>query len=491
MVNALEGGAKSATVGDPLASDFKVPETPPPFGAIVDGAETIAAAESIAIESEYSVSSASVLSATKEIYPWHVLFATWLGGVADGMDSSIFAIILYPALSDLLHTTSHATVGIYGSYVIALFMLGWAAGAFFFGWLADQIGRAKTLSLTILVYAVATGLCAFSHSWWDLGIYRFLTGAGIGGEMGIGAVLLSECWPRKSRVFALSLLATSLGVGYLTTSGLNLLIGGYGWRNLFLVGILPAFLVVYTQMKLKDSHSFHEIKEKRAVAKGKHENDLTDEDRVMLKSTFMSLWDGQYARRTVVVGLLTSCAIIAWWAVLSWIPAWINQLTGTLAVAERSHVMLFKDIGMICSGLFGGLLIHRFGYKASMAGSFVLAFAATAGMFMTFKEFSPMIFPFVACVGFFAHIPFVLLWSYIPELFETRIRSTAFGVTYNVGRTFAAFAAIASGQLIGLFAGSYAMAATTFASIFLVGAVVSFFMPTPSGDMIEDGVGAH
>ncbi len=489
MVNTLESGAKNSASPaiDELESKVVIPDAPPPLPEVM--AQSAAAVATAPVVKP--LLAPITVDPTKVIYPWHVLFATWLGGVADGMDSSIFAIILYPALSDLLHTTSHATVGVYGSYVIALFMAGWAVGAFFFGWLADQIGRAKTLSLTILVYAVATGLCAFSHSWLDLGLYRFLTGAGIGGEMGIGAVLLSECWPRKSRVFALSMLATSLGVGYLLTSGLNLLIGGYGWRNLFLVGILPAFLVVYTQLKLKDSHSFHEIKEKRSAAKNKQTCDLTAEDKVMLKSTFLSLWDKQYVHRTVVVGLLTSCAIIAWWAVLSWIPAWINQLTGTLAVAERSHVMLFKDVGMICSGLFGGFLIHRFGYKASMAGAFILAFVATAGMFMSFKTFNPMIFPFVACVGFFAHIPFVLLWSYIPELFETRIRSTAFGVTYNVGRTFAAVAAIASGQLIGFFSGSYAMAATTFASIFLVGAVVALFMPVPSGDMIEDGVGAH
>ncbi len=123
---------------------------------------------------------------------WHVLLATWLGGVFDGMDSSIFAIILFPALSDLLATKSHAVVGMYGSYIVALFMLGWAIGAMLFGILSDYIGRAKTLTVTILVYAICTGLCATAHSWWELGIYRFFVGAGIGGELGIGTVLLSE-----------------------------------------------------------------------------------------------------------------------------------------------------------------------------------------------------------------------------------------------------------------------------------------------------------
>jgi MFS family permease len=153
-------------------------------------------------------------AASTQSAPFHVLLATWLGGVFDGMDSSIFAIVLYPALSELLGTTSHAEIGPYGSYIVALFMVGWALGAFIFGTLADYIGRAKTMTITILLYAICTGLCATAHTWWELGIYRFLVGAGIGGEMGIGAVFLSECWPNKSRMKAVGIMATSLGVGY-------------------------------------------------------------------------------------------------------------------------------------------------------------------------------------------------------------------------------------------------------------------------------------
>src|SRR5258706_14343324 len=92
--------------------------------------------------------------------PWHVLIATWLGGVFDGMDSSIFALVLFPALSELLGTKSHAIVGLHGSYIIALFMVGWAVGSMTFGVLSDYIGRARTLCITILLYAFCTGLCA-------------------------------------------------------------------------------------------------------------------------------------------------------------------------------------------------------------------------------------------------------------------------------------------------------------------------------------------
>ena len=415
--------------------------------------------------------------------PWHVLLATWLGGVFDGMDSSIFAIVLYPALSELLGTSSHTIVGQHGSYIIALFMVGWAIGAIAFGALADKIGRAKTLTITILLYAICTGLCATSHSWWELGAYRFLVGAGIGGEMGVGAVMLSECWPGKSRVHAVSFMATSLGFGYLLTALLNLGLGHHGWRYLFLAGITPAFLTVYIRAKLKESNHFQEVQAEKQLAQSKPEHERDEQDKKVLRSGFSEIFAGENLAKTIVVSCLTSTAIITWWAVVAWIPAWINQITGALAVEERSYAMFFKDFGMIASGLAGGFLIKRFGYARCMAISCFMAFVCTVSMFTTVKSMGPALYAWVLAVGFFAHIPFVLLWIYIPELYETRIRSTAFGVSYNIGRFLAAAAAIGGGALIGIFGGSYAMAASSVASVYLIGVLVSFFMPKTDGKL--------
>lgn len=417
--------------------------------------------------------------------PWHVLLATWLGGVFDGFDSSIFAMVLVPCVSELIGSKSSSLVGQHGSYIIALFLVGWAIGAAFFGALADRIGRAKTLTLTILVYALCTGLCATAHTWWEMGFYRFLVGAGIGGEMGIGAVLLTECWPKKSRLHAVGFMATSLGFGYLLTASLNLMLGGFGWRWLFFAGIAPAFLTLYIRTKLKEPENFTRMQDARAEALNTHKDTRSEAQHELLKPALSTLVSKKNIRKTVIVSMLTSCAIIAWWAVLSWIPSWINQITGGLAVEQRSHVMIFKDIGMILSGILGGLIITKLGYRKCMGWTFTLAFIATVGMFMSFKTFTPWIFPCILAVGFFAHVPFVLLWGYIPELYETRIRGTAFGVTYNIGRFVAAAATLVSGELIRVMGGSYAMAASCVAGVFLLGTVVSFFMPKPCGKMID------
>lgn len=415
---------------------------------------------------------------------WHVLLATWLGGMFDGMDSSIFAIVLYPSLSEMLHTNSYSIVGLHGSYVIATFMVGWAIGAMLFGMLADYIGRARTMTITILLYALCTGLCATAHNWWELAAYRFLVGAGIGGEMGIGAVMLSECWPNKSRVFAIGAMASSLGFGYLATATLNLLLGHHGWRWLFVAGIVPAFLTVYIRAKLKEPEQFVATQELKGAAKAKAAHERSEEENRILRLTVFDLFDKDNLSKLKVVVALTSTAIIAWWAVLAWIPAWVNQLTGELAVEQRSFAMFFKDTGMILSGFLGCFLIAKLGYKRCLFLTFIIAFLSCIGMFLTVKHFGPALLAWVLVVGFFCHLPFVVLWSYIPELFDARIRSTAFGVAFNIGRFAAALAALGSGELVGLFGGSYALAASTFASVYILGLIPTALMPKTSGRLV-------
>jgi len=145
--------------------------------------------------------------------------------------------------------------------------------------------------------------------------------------------------------------------------------------------------------------------------------------------------------------------------------------------------MFMKEAGMILSGIVGGLLVRRFGHKLCLSLSFALAFLCATGMFLTTKTFGPVLLFWILCVGFFAHFPFVVLWIYIPELFEARIRGTAFGFTHNIGRFAAAIAVLASGALINMFGGSYALAASAVASIYIVGVVMTIWMPKSSGEL--------
>ena len=115
-------------------------------------------------------------------YQWLVLVVAWLGWVFDSMDALIYSLVLTPALRELLGP--HATpenIGRYGGLIFSIFVVGWAVGGIAFGIVADRIGRARTLVITILIYAVFTALAGLSHTWWELALYRFLTALGIGG----------------------------------------------------------------------------------------------------------------------------------------------------------------------------------------------------------------------------------------------------------------------------------------------------------------------
>ncbi len=131
---------------------------------------------------------------------WKSGLAAWLGWLFDGLDMHLYTLVALPFVAELIgSTTSDPRVGTYGSLVQASFLVGWALGGAFFGRIGDRLGRSRALVLTILTYAVFTGLSFFAQAWWHLLIFRFLAALGIGGEWAVGAALLSETWPKRWR----------------------------------------------------------------------------------------------------------------------------------------------------------------------------------------------------------------------------------------------------------------------------------------------------
>src|SRR5271165_6228765 len=120
---------------------------------------------------------------------WRGFFASWGGWALDGMDSYIFALVMVPALRELLPRsgmrTDIASIGFYGGVLFALFLVGWSL-AFLWGPIADKFGRVRTLMVTILWYSLFTFLCCLSGKVWHLAIFRVLAGIGIGGEWAMG-----------------------------------------------------------------------------------------------------------------------------------------------------------------------------------------------------------------------------------------------------------------------------------------------------------------
>lgn len=435
------------------------------------------------MQTQTGSSSVSAVGRGDDGNKWHALVATWLGAFFDGMDATIFVMVMVPCLSELLKTGSHVEIGGTGAVILALFMVGWALGAVVFGLLADYIGRARTLTITILTYALFTGLCAIATTWQEMAFYRFLVGCGIGGEIGIGGVLLSECWRGKSRLHAVSVSLSAFGFGYLATSVLNLLLGGLGWRMLFVVGIVPALMTLYLRTHLKESTEFEFLREAKRRAKAKSPAFRSEAESQMLRFPLRDLFAPVNRYKTLIVALMGSSAIMGYWAVLAWVPSWINQLTGTAAISERSATTIAMNLGLITCAILGGFIVSKFGRAMCFRIGSLGCFLCCLGMFTTVKSFGPALLTWAFCTGFFSILPFVVLFIYVPELFASRYRSTAFGFSYNVGRIFAAGAALCSGQLISLFQGSYAQAAAVVSSVYLIGVLASLMMPKTSGDV--------
>ncbi len=434
-----------------------------------------------------SINAAEAHKAAISNSKWHVLLATWLGELFDGMDASIFVLVMFPAVSELLGTTSHSIVGQYGSFIMAIFMLGWAVGAIVFGILSDNIGRTKTMIITILLYAICTGLCATSQNWWELAFYRFLVGCGIGGEISIGAVMISEYWHGRSRLHAVAALNTSFGCGYLMAALLNLGLGAIGWRWLFLAGVAPALITLYIRTKLKEPEQFTVVKELKDQLRRKDKSALTADQTQLIRFTLFELFSAENRFKVLTVIGLASTTIVGYWAVLSWIPAWINQLTGTAAVVERSQAAVIMNIGAILAAAAGGLILTKIEKSTAFRLTFIGALVCCLGMFLSVKEFGPALLGWVFFAGAFATLPFVFLFAYVPELFAAHIRGTAFGFSVQVGRIVAAGASIAGGQIIANCHGSYAIAGASVALIYIVGIIASVFMPRTSGE-VELGI---
>ena len=131
---------------------------------------------------------------------WKSGAAAWLGWMFDGLELHLYTLVAAPLVIQLLATTAaDPQVKEKSAFIQGAFLAGWAVGGAFFGRLGDLLGRSRALSLTVLTYAICTGLCAFAQTWWQLMIFRFIAAVGIGGEWAVGASLLSETWPKAWR----------------------------------------------------------------------------------------------------------------------------------------------------------------------------------------------------------------------------------------------------------------------------------------------------
>ena len=396
---------------------------------------------------------------------WRSGIAAWLGWLFDGLDMHLYTLVAAPFVAELLGglSTTDSRVGHHAAIIQASFLLGWALGGGFFGRLGDRLGRARTLSLTILTYAAFTGLSFFAQQWWHLLIFRFLAALGIGGEWAVGASLLAETWPRKWRPWIAAVLQTGGNIGILIAGLANYLLAAAPPRWLFLVGVLPALMVFWIRRSVPEPEEWHAAK----LEALRHEPKISE------------LFRGDALPITVCVMLVCGVALTAHWAFLFWYPQHLRNLPEVLGWSPEQKNKLvtagmYLVIGSsIVGNFFYGWLARLVGYRAAIGVAFFAYFVALLGAYHVPRDHVQLLywFPLIGfCQGVFA-----LFTMYLPPLFPTLLRTTGAGLCFNIGRIAAAFGVV----FFGLFSkiGDHRAALFYSGFLFLPAALISFFLP--------------
>lgn len=356
-------------------------------------------------------------------------WAAWAGWTLDGMDSVIYALVLAPALTELLPKSGFAgtpaQVGYAGSILFALFLVGWGC-AFIWGPIADKFGRTRALAATILTYAVFTGAAAFATDVWQLALFRLLAGVGVGGEWAMAGTYVAESWPEDRRKMGAGYLQTGYYAGFFLAAALNFTVGArFGWRAMFLCGLVPVVLAAVTLARVQEPARWtaHKAEARRA-------------------HPLREIFSPRYRARTIVMTGLLTIAIIGLWAGAVYEPTAISQLArkaGMDGPAAAKMVSLgtgVLSIGTILGCLVLPLLAERYGrkpalavYFAGMAVTIPLAFGWAFYLESGLTTFIIVLF-FLGVFG--GNFTAFSLW--LPELYDTRVRATAFAFATSFGR---------------------------------------------------------
>jgi MFS family permease len=372
-------------------------------------------------------------------------WGAWLGWTLDGMDSFIYALVLAPALTELLPRSGYpatpGNVGLFGSILFALFLVGWGL-SFLWGPWADRYGRRNVLALTILVYGLFTGLSALAQNVYELAAMRLLAGIGIGGEWALAGTYVAEVWPEDRRKMGAGYLQTGYYAGFFLAAGFNYTVGAhFGWRAMFLVGGIPILVAFIVRMNMEEPARWERKQQVIATSR---------------RWALRVIFSGDYLQRTLVMTALLTVAIIGLWAGAVYEPTAVITLAKkagmvqTQAVKTASLATAILSIGTILGCLTVPVMAERIGrrytlafYFAGMATCIALAFGWAFYLPNGLRPFITILF----FLGFFGG-NFATFSLWLPEQYDTTVRATAFAFATSFGRFIGAGINFAIGAMV-------------------------------------------
>ena len=375
-----------------------------------------------------------------------------------GISSMLMSVYLPVAVKDLLGNVTEEKINNVGSYINSVFIFGSMFGGFAWGFICDKTGRSKAVILSTALYGLFTVLTAFSSSWLVVGIYRFITGFGVGGVILTTNILIAELWPRKKRAIALGIVSAAIPLGFIVAGAMNNILTD--WHIAFLTGFIPIATAIAAILILPESSSWKRNKQGPDI-----------------NHTFSNkLFDPGYKKNLISGSVIFGAMLIGLWAVFSWAPTWIQSITGDDAKAKdlRGLTMMVLAISGLGGSIVSGWIANAIGLRKTIMMCFAACFIMTFFVFKLNTVVSSFTFIEMGILAFFFGISQGALSVYIPHLFPTVIRASATGFCFNIGRLFTATVVFFIGALVS-FLGGYGNAVFIFSFIFLIGMATTYF----------------
>jgi len=404
-------------------------------------------------------------------YEWLVLIIASLGWIFDVYEGQIFNLTRNQLLQEILSVEpGHPDLKKYGDRLLGIFLLGGMFGGILFGSLADKYGRRPIMIWTILMYSVFSGLTYFATNLEQVMVLRFLVAMGIGGEWAVAAALVAEVFPTKARAHASGIFHATSVIGTWTATLAALLVGSQ-WRYAYLIGVIPALLIVWVRLTVKEPEKWQQAKTEPARSRGS------------LKELFCT---SPWAKHAILAMSLAAVGLGTFWALVVAGQNLAHERMLADGVPEAVAVEKAKFAYGIVQTLGGGIGLVLFGPIAARIGrkkTFIL-YHVGAALIVPATCFLPqsygMLLAFLPVFGFFTlgmHAGYAV---YFPELFPNHLRATGSSVGFNGGRAlaFAVLWYLAPWLKTEL---PLTQALTALGALFLVGAALMAFLPETKG----------
>ena len=440
-------------------------------------------------------------------YQWLVLVVASLGWVFDIFEGQVFVASMRDAMPQLLDAASadDEIVRTWNNYALASFLLGGAFGGILFGMLSDKIGRSKTMIITILFYSVFTCITAFANAAWQMVLLRFLVAMGVGGEWAVASAMVAEVMPKRSRPVMSSIFHASSVFGTLMAVAVGFFIisarpwGDDTWRLGFLIGIIPALLVVVIRWKMKEPEQWRQAKEREA------------QDATQVTGSIPELFNATNIRNTLVGVTLATIGLVTFWGshiygknallrsaenealIEEGVPADADKATKKAAFdVHASEIKRAEMISMCLNTIGGGLGLVLFGWISNMLGrKGAFVFYHAGGFIMALLMFLVLIpnnasvtvlclaLPVFGFLTLGMHAGYAV---YFPELFPTRLRGTGTGFCFNSGR----FGTAAAMVIAATMSWKSEQTALYVAPLYALGIVVTLAAKETRGEELPD-----